>query len=235
MLSVKNLHLSYGGISALNGVSLDLAQGEIVTVVGSNGAGKTSLMKAILGLEPLVSGDVVFQGVSLEGKSTNQRVAHGIALVPEGRELFGQLSILENLYVGAATLRDHKQLNRNFSFVFDLFPVLARKRNDQARSMSGGEQQMLACARALMSSPRCLLLDEPTIGLAPMIEDELMDAVHQVVKETGAGVLLVEQNAMLALENTTRAYVLELGKVAKSGLSEDLMTDPAIAKAYLGT
>lgn len=234
MLELRDVHLSYGSIKAVDGVSLNVAAEEIVTVVGSNGAGKSSLVKAVLGLERIETGHVYFDGKDISETSTSSRVSSGIALVPEGRELFGLMSVTENLLVGAWSLADKPRRKENLEFVFDLFPALAKKRNIHAARMSGGEQQMLAFGRALMSSPRCLLLDEPTIGLAPMIEDQLMDAIQHVARETGAAVLLVEQNAMLALENSERAYVMELGKIGKSGLSSELLNNPDIAVAYLG-
>jgi branched-chain amino acid transport system ATP-binding protein len=234
MLLVEDAWLDYGGVSALMGVGLQVAPGRITAVVGSNGAGKTSLMKAISGLEKLSTGSISFDGEALTGMQPSEIVRRGVALVPEGRELFPRMTVEENLLVGATVIRNADQRRGSLSQVQELFPVLARKRHALASTLSGGEQQMLAFARALMSSPRMLLLDEPSIGLAPQIEEQLMASVRHIAAEMGVGVLLVEQNAMLALEASERAYVIELGKVVMEGASEQLLKDPKVQSYYLG-
>jgi branched-chain amino acid transport system ATP-binding protein len=234
MLHLDGIALSYGGVRALDGVSLDVPPRQITTVVGSNGAGKSSLMKVIAGLERPSAGRVTLDGESLVGLSPSEIVARGLALVPEGRELFPRMSVLENLQVGATLIRSAAIRRASMDRVLALFPVLARKRGAMAASLSGGEQQMLAFGRALMAEPRVLLLDEPSIGLAPMIEEQLMASIREVSQQLGMAVLLVEQNAMLALESSHQAYVLELGRVVRQGPSADLINDPDIISSYLG-
>jgi branched-chain amino acid transport system ATP-binding protein len=234
MLQVRDVALSYGGVRALDGVSLEVPARQITTVVGSNGAGKSSLMKAIAGLERPSAGSITLEGESLLGLTPSEIVARGLALVPEGRELFPRMSVLENLMVGATLVRSAAARRVSMDRVLALFPVLARKLGAMAGSMSGGEQQMLAFGRALMAEPRVLLLDEPSIGLAPIIEEQLMASIRQVSQELGMAVLLVEQNAMLALESSHQAYVLELGRVVRQGPSAELINDTAIIASYLG-
>lgn len=234
MLQVRDVALSYGGVRALDGVSLDVPARQITTVVGSNGAGKSSLMKAISGLERPSSGTITLDGESLLGLTPSEIVARGLALVPEGRELFPRMTVLENLLVGATLVRSAAVRRTNMDRVLELFPVLARKLGAMAGSMSGGEQQMLAFGRALLAEPRALLLDEPSIGLAPIIEDQLMASIREVSETLGVAVLLVEQNAMLALESSHRAYVLELGRVVRHGPSAELIHDPGVISSYLG-
>ncbi len=234
MLQVRDVALSYGGVRALDGVSLDVPARQITTVVGSNGAGKSSLMKAIAGLERPSAGTITLEGESLLGLTPSEIVARGLALVPEGRELFARMSVLENLMVGATLVRSAAARRSSMERVLALFPVLAQKLGAMAGSMSGGEQQMLAFGRALMAEPRVLLLDEPSIGLAPIIEEQLMASIREVSQHLGMAVLLVEQNAMLALESSHQAYVLELGRVVRQGPSPDLVNDPAIIASYLG-
>lgn len=234
MLLVEDVRLDYGGVQALDCVSLEVPNGAITTVVGSNGAGKTSLMKAICGLEKPSSGHVTFEGEPLMGLSPAQIVRRGIVLVPEGRELFPRMSVRDNLVLGASLVESKSTKSESFDRVLGLFPVLERKLSQQARNLSGGEQQMLAFGRALMASPRLLLLDEPSIGLAPLIEEQLMDSVRDVSTQLGVGILLVEQNAMLALESSSHAYVMELGRIVKSAESSELINDPSVIEAYLG-
>jgi branched-chain amino acid transport system ATP-binding protein len=234
MLKVRDVALSYGGVRALDGVSLDVPARQITTVVGSNGAGKSSLMKAIAGLERPSAGTITLEGESLLGLTPSAIVARGLALVPEGRELFPRMTLLENLMVGATLVRRATARRTSMDRVLALFPVLERKLGAMAGSMSGGEQQMLAFGRALMAEPRVLLLDEPSIGLAPIIEEQLMASIREVSQQLGMAVLLVEQNAMLALESSHQAYVLELGRVVRQGPSADLIHDPAIIASYLG-
>jgi len=234
MLRVDDVCLDYGAIRALDGVNLAVAPGEVVAVVGSNGAGKTSLMSAITGLAPILKGAIALDDMPVAGRSASAIVSLGIALVPEGRELFPRMTVFETLLLGATRLRDRAERQTNINRVTTLFPVLARKRNAQARSLSGGEQQMLAFGRALMSSPRFLLLDEPSIGLAPLIEAQMMASVREIARDLGVGVLLAEQNAMLALEAADRAYVLELGRVAEEGSARELLENQRIVEYYLG-
>jgi len=234
MLQVDGLTLGYGGIRVLEEVSLRVRENTVTTLVGSNGAGKSTLMKGIMGLKPPLAGEVRLDGIRLAGLSTSEIVARGVVLVPEGRELFPKMTVLENLQVGASLGGDEARKKRNLATVTELFPVLGRKLSMAARNLSGGEQQMLAVGRALMASPRFLLLDEPSIGLAPLIEVQLMASIRQVANELGLGVLLVEQNAMLALEHSDWAYVIELGRITKSVASAELVDDPSIVDAYLG-
>jgi branched-chain amino acid transport system ATP-binding protein len=234
MLQVRDMALNYGGVRALDGVSLDVPPRQITTVVGSNGAGKSSLMRAIAGLERSSAGTVTLDGESLLGLTPSEIVARGLVLVPEGRELFPRMTVLENLMVGATLVRSSAARRVSMDRVLALFPVLERKLGAMAGSMSGGEQQMLAFGRALMAEPRVLLLDEPSIGLAPIIEEQLMASIREVSLQLGIGILLVEQNAMLALESSSQAYVLELGRVVRQGPSADLINDPGIVASYLG-
>jgi branched-chain amino acid transport system ATP-binding protein len=234
MLQIRGVALNYGGVRALDGVSLDVPAQQITTVVGSNGAGKSSLMKAIAGLERPSAGTIALEGESLLGLPPSAIVARGLALVPEGRELFPRMSVQENLLVGATLVRSAAARRRSMDRVLELFPVLARKLGEMAGSMSGGEQQMLAFGRALMAEPRVLLLDEPSIGLAPIIEEQLMASIREVSRQLGMAVLLVEQNAMLALESSHHSYVLELGRVVRQGPSAEMISDPSIIASYLG-
>lgn len=234
MLKIDNACLDYGAVRALDGVSIEVPFGTVTAVIGSNGAGKSSLMKAIMGLAPMSSGSIALGEKHITGFPPSLVVSCGITLVPEGRELFPRMTVWENLSVGASLVKDRAERARNFERVLAMFPVLERKIGAQARSLSGGEQQMLAFGRALMASPKMLLLDEPSIGLAPMLEEHIMTSVRETVETFGVGVLLVEQNAMLALESSEHAYVMELGRVIKTAPSSDLLADPSIAAAYLG-
>jgi branched-chain amino acid transport system ATP-binding protein len=234
MLEARDLVLEYGGVRALNGLSFNAVAGEVTAVVGSNGAGKTTLMNAICGLVKLASGEIRLNGDKLNGLAPDEIVRKGISLVPEGRELFPKLSVQENLLVGATVRPDPVIRRKTLARIFELFPVLADRQKQQAGRMSGGEQQMLAFGRALMAQPKMLLLDEPSIGLAPMIEEQLISAISDYALENGIGVLIVEQNAMLALEHAQHAYVLEQGRVALSGPAAEIKDDPAVVASYLG-
>ncbi|MER9240959.1 ABC transporter ATP-binding protein [Mesorhizobium sp. M0633] len=234
MLEAKNLVLEYGGVRALNGMSFTASTGEVTAVVGSNGAGKTTLMNAICGLVKLASGEIRLDGARLNGLAPDEIVRKGISLVPEGRELFPKLSVLENLLLGATVRPDPAVRRKTLERIFELFPVLANRQKQQAGRMSGGEQQMLAFGRALMAQPKMLLLDEPSIGLAPMVEEQLISAISDYSRENGIGVLIVEQNAMLALEYAQHAYVVEQGRVALSGPAAEIRDDPAVIASYLG-
>ncbi|MEI8703147.1 ABC transporter ATP-binding protein [Mesorhizobium sp. ISC15] len=234
MLEAKDLVLEYGGVRALNGMSFTASTEQVTAVVGSNGAGKTTLMNAICGLVKLASGEIRLDGAKLNGLAPDDIVRKGISLVPEGRELFPKLSVLENLLLGATVRPDPTRRRKTLERIFELFPVLANRQKQQAGRMSGGEQQMLAFGRALMAQPKMLLLDEPSIGLAPMVEEQLISAISDYSHESGIGVLIVEQNAMLALEYAQHAYVVEQGRVALSGPAAEIRDDPAVIASYLG-
>jgi len=232
VLSVENLRSGYGRIEALHGVSLDVATGEIVTLVGANGAGKTTSLRAISGVQPISSGRICFDGRSIERTPAHERVALGIAQVPEGRQLFASLSVEDNLKLGAwsrRTIASGTDLYR----VYDLFPMLAELRHALAGALSGGQQQLLAIGRALMANPRLLLLDEPSMGLAPILVDQIFDVIQQLKRE-GLTLLLVEQNAMAALGIADRVYVLETGTILASGTAAEIKRDDRIREAYLG-
>ena len=232
-LEVKDLRVSYGGIAAVKGISLQVARGEIVTLIGANGAGKTSTLKAIVGLVPMQSGDVMVFEQSLRGVPTHRIAERGVALVPEGRAIFGNLTVSENLELGAFLKREPTELGKRLDRVLKLFPRLAERMSQEAGTLSGGEQQMLAIGRALMSEPRLLLLDEPSLGLAPKLVEQIFEAIVEVAR-SGLTILLVEQNTRLALETASRAYVLVTGELALTGACADLREDPRIRGAYLG-
>ncbi|MCS6879364.1 MAG: ABC transporter ATP-binding protein [Geminicoccaceae bacterium] len=232
LLSVRGLRCGYGRIEAVKGVDLEVAEGEIVALVGANGAGKTSLLRAISGVLPLFSGSIRFAGEAIEGLAPFERVARGIVQVPEGRQLFAPLSVLDNLRLGAFR-RGRARTDENLERVFALFPRLAERRHLPAGALSGGEQQMCAIGRALMAEPRLLLLDEPSMGLAPFLVDEILATVARL-RAQGVTILLVEQNAVAALALADRGYVLETGRIAHSGSGRALFDDPAVRAAYLG-
>jgi len=232
-LQVNDLRVSYGGIAAVKGISLQVERGEIVTLIGANGAGKTSTLKAIVGLVPAQSGEVTLFGESLRSVPTHRIVGRGVALVPEGRAIFGNLSVSENLELGAFLQREPTVLAERLARVLKLFPRLSERMAQEAGTLSGGEQQMLAIGRALMGGPKLLLLDEPSLGLAPKLVEQIFEAIVQVA-EGGLTILLVEQNTRLALETASRAYVLVTGELALSGTCAELREDPRIKGAYLG-
>jgi branched-chain amino acid transport system ATP-binding protein len=232
-LKVTDLRVSYGGIAAVKGISLEVARGEIVTLIGANGAGKTSTLKAIVGLVPAKTGEVVLFGESLRGVPTHRIVGRGVALVPEGRAIFGNLTVSENLELGAFLKREPELRVQRLTRVLQLFPRLAERMGQEAGTLSGGEQQMLAIGRALMSDPKLLLLDEPSLGLAPKLVEQIFEAIVEVARG-GLTILLVEQNTRLALETASRAYVLVTGELALTGACRELRADPRIKGAYLG-
>ncbi|MGE3869018.1 MAG: ABC transporter ATP-binding protein [Pseudorhodoplanes sp.] len=232
MLSVENLRSGYRRIEALHGVSVQVEQGEIVTLVGANGAGKTTLLRAISGVQPITGGSVKFEGVAIEQTSSHDRVARGIVQVPEGRQLFGPLSVEDNLLLGAWIRRD-ASLQSDLQRVYDLFPMLAARRAQVAGALSGGQQQMLAIGRALMAKPRLLLLDEPSMGLAPILVDQILSTIA-ALKRDGLTILLVEQNANAALAISDRGYVIETGQVTAAGASQELLANGHVRAAYLG-
>jgi branched-chain amino acid transport system ATP-binding protein len=232
VLAVENLRSGYGRIEALHGVSLDVAAGEIVTLVGANGAGKTTLLRAISGVQPISSGRIYFDGSAIEYTPPHERVALGIAQVPEGRQLFAPLSVEDNLKLGAWRRR-RIDSSTDLHRVYDLFPMLAELRHTLAGALSGGQQQLLAIGRALMANPRLLLLDEPSMGLAPILVDQILNVILQL-KGEGLTLLLVEQNAVAALGIADRGYVLETGTISASGAAADIKNDRRIREAYLG-
>ena len=233
MLTLQDVHVFYGAIQAVKGVSLDVRQGELVTIVGANGAGKTTTLRTISGIYRPRGGSITFEGKDLTSLPSHQIVSLGISQAPEGRQIFGSLSVRDNLMLGAIRRGDRGSVPRDLDYVFSLFPVLQERLGQSGGTLSGGEQQMLAIARALMARPRLLLLDEPSLGLAPMLVNRIF-AVISRLKETGVTILLVEQNARKALEIADRAYVMETGRIVMEGTARDLARNPAIEKAYLG-
>lgn len=232
MLSVEGLRSRYGRIEVLHGVDLEVRSGEIVTVVGANGAGKTTLLRCISGVQPASGGAIIFRGEALKAIPAHRRVALGLSQSPEGRLIFTNLSVEENLRLGAYLFADER-VERDMADAFAMFPILKEKRNLPAGGLSGGQQQMLAIGRALMARPACLLLDEPSMGLAPILVAQILDVVKNL-KSLGVTVLLVEQNAYAALQIADRGYVMETGRIGISGTAEELIADPRIREAYLG-
>jgi branched-chain amino acid transport system ATP-binding protein len=233
LLSVHQAEVAYGGIQAVKGVSLEVRAGELVSLIGSNGAGKTTTMKAITGLLPLVGGQIELMGRDIRGLGPWDLVQQGLAMVPEGRGVFTRMTILENLQMGAYIRRDAAAVADDIARVFATFPRLKERRDQLAGTLSGGEQQMLAMGRALMSRPQVLLLDEPSMGLSPLMVDKIFEVVHEVSAQ-GVTVLLVEQNASRALHIADRAYVMESGIITLSGAASDLLHDTKVREAYLG-
>jgi branched-chain amino acid transport system ATP-binding protein len=232
-LEVCNLSVAYGNIRAVRDVSLELEQGEQVCLIGANGAGKTTLLKAIAGMLPPASGTVHFENASLTRKPAFEIVRRGIALTPEGRGIFGRLTVAENLAMGAYIRRDHALVRADTAMVYELFPRLAERRTQAAGLLSGGEQQMLAIGRALMSRPRLMLLDEPSMGLAPLLVQRIFETI-KIIAARGVSLLLVEQNARLALQTCSRGYVMESGAITLSDSAANLIENPKVRQAYLG-
>jgi branched-chain amino acid transport system ATP-binding protein len=233
MLELKNVSSGYGAIEALKAVNLRIEKGEIVTLIGANGAGKSTTLRNITGLVPVTSGEILFEGKPLQGIPTHQVTGMGISMVPEGRAIFANLSVMENLEMGSFLQRDKAQNAKDLERVFGLFPRLKERRKQAGGTLSGGEQQMLAIGRALMARPRLLLLDEPSLGLAPLLVRTIFDAIDAINKE-GTTILLVEQNANAALKHSHRAYVLETGSIVMEGPSGEVASDPRVKEAYLG-
>lgn len=233
MLAVDNLSVNYGAIRALHQVSCRVEQGEIVALIGANGAGKTTILNTISGIVPSISGTVSFEGEEITRMAAHLIVRKGICQVPEGRRVFARMSVQENLEMGGFILSSKNEIAHGIERAFTLFPRLAERRKQAARTLSGGEQQMLAMGRALMSNPRLLLLDEPSMGLAPMLVEKIFEIVVEINK-TGTTIMLVEQNASMALSIAHRAYVLETGEVVLSGDAKELAENPEVRKAYLG-
>jgi branched-chain amino acid transport system ATP-binding protein len=233
MLEVENVHTYYGKIHALKDISLNIDKGEIVTLIGANGAGKSTTLKTMSGLLRPRQGSVRLEGEDLSALPAHQIVTKGMIQVPEGRRIFGQLTVMENLDMGAFTCRDKQQIKTNIDKVFSLFPRLQERRRQVAGTLSGGEQQMLAMGRALMANPQVLLLDEPSMGLAPVLVDSIFDTIQQLHKE-GTTILLVEQNARMALQVASRGYVIQTGVVVLSDSAENLQKNEMVRKAYMG-
>lgn len=233
LLSIENLEVSYGLIRAIKGISLEVNEGEIVSLIGANGAGKTTTMHALCNLLPKQSGRVVFDGTDITNMPAHRLVPLGISQVPEGRRIFGELTVAENLRLGAYTRHSKQEYAETVARIYERFPILRERSRQIAGTLSGGEQQMLAMSRALMAHPRLLLLDEPSMGLSPLYVSEVFDMIRKI-REDGTTILLVEQNAKKALSISDRAYVLEIGRITRSGTGAELLADDAIRRAYLG-
>lgn len=233
MLDIRQLDVSYGGIKAVRGLDLQVGRGELVCLIGANGAGKSTTLRAVCGLTPLSGGDILYDGASIAGTPSYMLVRRGLVMVPEGRGIFGQLTIEENLAMGGYSRQDADGVRKDTEEVFKLFPRLAERRKQSAGTLSGGEQQMLAMGRAMISRPRLLLLDEPSMGLAPLMVEKVFELIRSIAAE-GVTILLIEQNARLALETSQRGYVMESGKIILQGPSASLLDDPKVRAAYLG-
>jgi branched-chain amino acid transport system ATP-binding protein len=235
LLEIRDLHVFYGRIEAIKGISFTVDEGEIVTLIGANGAGKSTTLKTISGIRPVAQGSILFEGQDISKVPAHERTQMGICQAPEGRGIFPGMTVMENLDMGCWTRKDRKSAERSADLerVFELFPRLKERKDQAGGSMSGGEQQMLTIGRALMSRPRVLLLDEPSMGLAPMLIQQIFDIVTEINKQ-GTTVLLVEQNAAQALRRAHRAYVLETGRIVKTDVASKLLDDPAVRAAYLG-
>ena len=233
MLEVKDLEVYYGMIQAIKGISFEVNQGEVVALIGANGAGKTTTLHTITGLLPSKKGTVTFEGQDITKTPAHKIVSMGVAHVPEGRRVFADLSVYQNLKMGAYTRKDKEEIEQTLAMVYERLPRLKERKDQRAGTLSGGEQQMLAMGRALMSKPKLIVMDEPSMGLSPIFVNEIFDIIKEV-RKTGTTVLLVEQNAKKALEIADRAYVLETGKILLSGDAKELMNDDAVKKAYLG-
>ncbi|MDE6067484.1 MAG: ABC transporter ATP-binding protein [Treponemataceae bacterium] len=233
MLRVKNLFVSYGGINALRGVSVDVEQGQIVSLIGANGAGKSTLLRTISGLVKAQSGSIEFHGEEISGNAIDSICKKGIALVPEGRRVFTDLTVAENLKIGAYLRHDKEEIQKDTDWVYELFPRLKERSWQYAGTLSGGEQQMLAVGRALMSSPRLMMMDEPSLGLAPLIVQQIFGIIEEI-KKRGVTILLIEQNANMALKIADNAYVLETGEITLQGSGAELLQNEKVREAYLG-
>jgi branched-chain amino acid transport system ATP-binding protein len=234
ILEVRGLTVKYGNVEALHGIDLTVGQGEIVAILGANGAGKSTTLRAVSGLVPIAAGEIRFDGTPAHGLPAHQRVKLGIAQAPEGRRIFGTLTVRENLLLGAFTREDEKEVEETARWIYGLFPVLEKRRTQLAGTLSGGEQQMLAIGRALMARPRVLLLDEPSLGLAPLLVRAIFQTIREINAATGVTVVLVEQNARAALKLAHRGYVLEVGRIVLADGAAALAADPKVQSAYLG-
>lgn len=233
MLKIKDLHVSYGGIKALRGINIEVPDGKIVTLIGANGAGKSTLLRTISGLVKAESGSILLDDEELIGKQINKICESGIALSPEGRRVFAELTVMENLRIGAYLRSDKKEIEKDLEWVFNLFPRLKERSWQYAGTLSGGEQQMLAVGRALMSRPKILMLDEPSLGLAPLIVQQIFNIIREI-NNAGVTVLLIEQNANMALKTADIAYVIETGEIVLSGSGTQVLENPTVREAYLG-
>ncbi|AXK66299.1 MULTISPECIES: ABC transporter ATP-binding protein [Burkholderia] len=233
MLKIKGLQVNYGGIQAVKGVDMEVRQGELVTLIGANGAGKTTTMKAITGLKAYSAGDIEYDGKSIKGVPSHELLKRGLAMVPEGRGIFARMSIIENMQMGAYLRNDNDQIKKDVERMFGFFPRLKERASQLAGTLSGGEQQMLAMSRAILSKPKLLLLDEPSMGLSPIMVEKIFEVVREISKE-GITVLLVEQNARLALQAADRGYVMDSGTVTMEGDAKQMLDDPKVRAAYLG-
>lgn len=234
MLKLKNLQTFYGNIQALKDVSIEISEGEIITLIGANGAGKTTTLMSVCGIVPPRSGDILFRGKPIHDLSPNQIVSLGISQVPEGRRIFPYLTVMENLDMGAFLRTDKDGIKQDMEYIFELFPILAERRHQAGGTLSGGEQQMLAISRALMARPMLLLMDEPSLGLAPLIVKQIFEIIRKVNTENNTTIFLVEQNANLALKVAHRGYVMETGRITLADSAEKLLADEKVKKAYLG-
>ena len=234
MLKLENVQAAYGNILALKNVSLEIRQGEIITLIGANGAGKSTTLMTISGVVPCRSGKILFNGEEIQKKNSDEIVKMGLCQVPEGRHIFPQLTVQENLDMGAFLRNDKAEIRKDRDYVFSLFPILAERRGQDGGTLSGGEQQMLAMSRALMARPKLLLLDEPSMGLAPLVIQQIFDIIKQINEENNTTIFLVEQNANQALHIADRGYVIENGEISLSGPAADLLTNEEVKKAYLG-
>lgn len=234
MLELKNLQTFYGNIQALKDVSIEISEGEIITLIGANGAGKTTTLMSVCGIVPPRSGDILFMGKPIHDLSPNQIVSLGISQVPEGRRIFPYLTVMENLDMGAFLRADKDGIKQDMEYIFELFPILAERRHQAGGTLSGGEQQMLAISRALMARPMLLLMDEPSLGLAPLIVKQIFEIIRKVNTENNTTIFLVEQNANLALKVAHRGYVMETGRITLADSAEKLLADEKVKKAYLG-
>ena len=233
MLKIENLHVSYGGIQALRGISLEVPDGKIVTLIGANGAGKSTTLRTITGLVKASAGSILWNGQELLGKPIDKIVSAGIAMSPEGRRVFSDLTVVENLKIGAYLRKDKEEIEKDLKWVYELFPRLEERSWQLAGTLSGGEQQMLAVGRALMSRPQLMMLDEPSLGLAPLVVQDIFSIIREINRR-GVTVLLIEQNANMALKIADLAYVLETGRITMSGTGAELLADEKVKEAYLG-
>ena len=234
MLELKNIKTFYGNIQALKDVSIQISEGEIITLIGANGAGKSTTLMSISGIVPPRSGEVLFMGKPIQDLPPNDIVSLGISQVPEGRRIFPFLSVAENLDMGAFLRSDKDEIKRDIDYIYELFPILAERRNQAGGTLSGGEQQMLAISRALMAKPRLLLMDEPSLGLAPLIVKQIFEIIKKINAESKTTIFLVEQNANMALKVAHRGYVMETGRVSMADTAENLLVNDQVRKAYLG-
>jgi len=234
MLKLKNVQTYYGNIQALKGISIEVSEGEIITLLGANGAGKTTTLMSICGIVPPRSGEILFQDKSIQNMAPNDIVALGICQVPEGRRIFPYLTVTENLDLGAFLRTDKVEIKKDIEYIFELFPILAERRHQAGGTLSGGEQQMLAISRALMAKPRLLLMDEPSLGLAPLVVKRIFEIIKKINEENQTTILLVEQNANMALKVAHRGYVMETGRVIISDTARKLMANDKVREAYLG-